>query len=150
MRAVVQRVKNAKVETGGSITGEISVGLVVFLGVEEGDTQKDADYIFEKSANLRIFHDAEGKMNRSVLEQPNPQMLVISQFTLSGDCRRGRRPSFITAARPEEAVPLYEYYIKLLKDAGIKAESGVFQADMDVTLCNWGPVTILLDSRKIF
>lgn len=150
MRAVVQRVKCAKVETGGQTVGEISAGLLVFLGVETGDTKKDADYIFEKTSNLRIFHDEEGKMNRSVLEQPSPEILVISQFTLSGDCRRGRRPSFITASRPQEAAPLYEYYIKLLQEAGIKAETGVFQADMDVTLCNWGPVTILLDSRKTF
>lgn len=149
MRAVIQRVKKANVKVNGEITGEIGCGLLVFLGVENGDTESDLKYITEKTLGLRIFEDAEEKMNLSVMDV-NGKILVISQFTLLGDVRHGKRPSFIEAARPETAVPLYEKAIKIFNASGLTVQTGIFQAMMDVELINDGPVTILLDSRKAF
>ncbi len=149
MRAVVQRVSHAKVTVAGEITGEIGNGLLVLLGVSVRDTEKDAEYLVDKVLNLRIFEDAEEKMNLSLLDI-NGELLVVSQFTLYGDVTRGRRPSFIEAAPPERANHLYEAFVS---EAGKKIESvrtGRFQAMMDVELVNDGPVTILLDSEKKF
>jgi len=148
MRAVVQRVKDAKVTTQGRTVGSIDHGLLVFLGIEEGDCQTDLQYICDKIIGLRIFEDAEGKMNRSVVDVGG-SVLLISQFTLCGDVRKGRRPSFITAARPETAVLLYEQGIEMLRKT-VKVETGEFQAIMDVALTNDGPVTILIDSKRTF
>ncbi|HPY36886.1 MAG TPA: D-aminoacyl-tRNA deacylase [Clostridia bacterium] len=148
MRAVVQRVKDAKVTTQGRTVGSIDHGLLVFLGIEENDCQTDLQYICDKITGLRIFEDAEGKMNRSVVDVGG-SVLLISQFTLCGDVRKGRRPSFITAARPETAVLLYEQGIEMLRKI-VKVETGEFQAIMDVTLTNDGPVTILIDSKRTF
>jgi len=149
MRAVVQRVNAASVEIDGNIVGEVGQGLLVLLGVEEGDAQADADYIADKTANLRIFNDPEDKMNLSVMDV-NGGILLISQFTLHGDCRHGRRPSFIGAARPEVAIPLYEGVARRLRGAGLPVATGEFGAHMHVSLVNDGPVTILLDSKKLF
>ncbi|MEK6407454.1 MAG: D-aminoacyl-tRNA deacylase [Acidobacteriota bacterium] len=149
MRAVVQRVTDARVEVGGEIVGEIGAGLLVLLGVARDDTSDDADYLAEKITNLRIFDDDEGKMNRSLLETAGA-MLVVSQFTLYGDVRRGRRPSYSDAAEPEKANELYEYFVERVRSFGVKVETGVFQATMKVSLVNDGPVTMLLDSRKLF
>lgn len=149
MRAVVQRVTQASVSVDQKIIGAIGSGLVLLLGVEEGDTDKDLQYMADKVPNLRIFEDETGKMNRSLLDVGSA-LLVISQFTLLGDARGGRRPSFITAARPETAVPMYEKIVRLWRIQGITVESGSFGADMAVSLTNDGPVTILLDSRKNF
>lgn len=148
MRAVVQRVKDAKVTTQGRTVGSIDHGLLVFLGIEENDRQTDLQYICDKTIGLRIFEDAEGKMNRSVVDVGG-SVLLISQFTLCGDVRKGRRPSFITAARPETAVLLYEQGIEMLRKT-VKVETGEFQAIMDVALTNDGPVTILIDSKRTF
>ena len=148
MRAVVQRVRNAKVEIGGECAGQIREGLCVLLGVDVTDTETDADYLCEKLIGLRIFDDENGVPNRSVMDIGG-SILLISQFTLLGDARKGRRPSYIAAARPETAVPLYERCIAALK-AHVPVETGVFGADMQVTLCNDGPFTILLDSRRTF
>ena len=148
MRAVVQRVKDAKVTTQGRTVGSIDHGLLVFLGIEENDCQTDLQYICDKIIGLRIFEDAEGKMNRSVVDVGG-SVLLISQFTLCGDVRKGRRPSFITAARPETAVLLYEQGIEMLRKT-VKVETGEFQAIMDVALTNDGPVTILIDSKRTF
>lgn len=148
MRAVVQRVKRASVEVEGRVTGSIGHGLLVFLGIEEPDTAEDVKYICDKVANLRIFEDEEGKMNRSVLDMGGA-VLLISQFTLYGDARHGRRPSFSKAARPETAIPLYEQAIAALRDM-LPVETGEFQAMMEVSLINDGPVTILLDSKRMF
>lgn len=149
MRAVVQRVSEAEVLVENNIEGSIKTGIVILLGVEESDTQDDVVYMADKIVNLRIFEDEEGKMNRSLLDI-NGAILVISQFTLYGDCRKGRRPSFIQAARPEKASQLYESFIDKCKSMSIKTESGVFQAEMKVRLCNDGPVTLLIDSKKVF
>jgi D-tyrosyl-tRNA(Tyr) deacylase len=149
MRAVVQRVSRAKVTVGGEITGEIGVGLLVLLGVGDGDTRTDADYLAEKTIGLRIFEDAGGKMNLSVAEVSGA-VLVVSQFTLYGDARRGKRPSFDAAAPPDEARELYEYFVEKVRAAGLRSETGRFQETMQVELVNQGPVTILLDSAKTF
>ena len=149
MRAVVQRVSRAKVTVAGEVTGEIGLGLMVLLGVADDDTQEDAGYLAEKLVGLRIFPDDEGKMNRSLVEAGGA-MLVVSQFTLFGDCRKGRRPSFIKAARPEQAVDLYKAFVAEVRGRGIIVATGRFQEHMDVELVNDGPVTLLVDSRKEF
>lgn len=147
MRACVQRVSEAKVTVDGSIVGEISNGLLVLLGVAQNDTEADASYLAEKLVGLRIFEDEQGKMNRALADVKG-QMLVVSQFTLLGDCRHGRRPSFTDAAAPQLAVPLYERFVELIRAAGIEVQTGQFQAQMQVALVNEGPVTLLIDSRK--
>ena len=149
MRAVVQRVTRASVKVDGAVVGEVANGLLVLLGVSQKDQQSDANYLAEKILGLRIFDDGEGKMNRSVLETGGG-MLVVSQFTLYGDVRRGKRPSFDAAARPELANDLYEYFVEQIRAAGVRCETGKFQAMMKVELVNDGPVTILLDSEKVF
>jgi len=149
MRAVVQRVSEASVTVNGAVTGEIALGLLVLLGVEEADTEQDAAYIAEKVAGLRIFSDEAGKFNLA-LPDVGGAVLLISQFTLHGDCRKGRRPSFIKAARPEQAIPLCEHTGSLLRAEGITVATGTFGAHMRVALVNDGPVTLLLDSRKGF
>ena len=149
MRAVVQRVKSASVTVDGERVSEIGAGVLIFLGVAHEDTTKELEYIANKVANLRIFEDAAGKMNCSLLETGGAA-LVVSQFTLYGDCRKGRRPSFINAARPEVANALYEEFITALEKRNVPTQGGTFQAMMDVQLINDGPVTILLDSNKQF
>ncbi len=147
MRAVLQRVQSASVEIAGKDTRSIGRGLVVLLGVMEGDTQSDAQLLAKKIAQMRIFSDQEGKMNLS-LEQVGGEALVVSNFTLGGDWRSGRRPSFIRSARPEQAVPLYEYFIAQLGRYEIKSvQTGTFGADMQLHLINDGPVTLMMDSR---
>jgi D-aminoacyl-tRNA deacylase len=149
MRAVVQRVSRARVTVGGEVTGEIGLGLLVLLGVGAGDTRADADYLAEKTFGLRIFEDAGGKMNLSVAEVAGA-VLVVSQFTLYGDARSGKRPSFDAAAPPQQARELYEYFVEKIRTAGLRSETGRFQESMQVELVNEGPVTILLDSAKTF
>jgi D-aminoacyl-tRNA deacylase len=149
MRAVLQRVSRARVTVNGEITGEIGLGLLVLLGVGAGDTRAGADYLVEKTIGLRIFEDAGGKMNLSVAEVGGA-LLVVSQFTLYGDARRGRRPSFDGAAPPEQARELYEYFVEQVRASGVRLETGRFQETMQVELVNEGPVTILLDSGKAF
>jgi D-tyrosyl-tRNA(Tyr) deacylase len=149
MRAVVQRVGEASVRVAGDVVGRIGPGLLVLLGVAQGDGEKDAEYLADKTLGLRIFADEAGQMNRSVVETGG-EVLAVSQFTLLGDARRGRRPGFTDAAAPEEANRLYEHYVARLRVSGLKVETGVFRAMMDVALVNQGPVTILLDSRKAF
>ena len=149
MRAVVQRVSRAQVSVEGEITGQIGLGLVVLLGVGRDDEEQDAVYLAEKIAGLRIFEDEQGKMNRSVREAGG-SVLAISQFTLYGDVRRGKRPSFDAAAAPEKARALYEFFLEQIRAAGLQCETGRFQAMMKVELANEGPVTILLDSKKEF
>ena len=149
MRAVVQRVSRAQVTVNGNVAGEIGMGLLVFLGVGDGDTEADAAYLAEKIAGLRIFEDAQGKMNRSVPEVGG-SVLAVSQFTLYGDVRRGKRPSFDAAAAPEKARQLYELFVERVRAAGLRCETGRFQEMMTVELANEGPVTILLDSAKAF
>lgn len=149
MRAVVQRVKSASVTVDGKRVSEIGAGVLIFLGVAHEDTTTELEYIANKVANLRIFEDAAGKMNCSLLETGGAA-LVVSQFTLYGDCRKGRRPSFINAARPEVANALYEQFITALEKHNVPTQGGTFQAMMDVQLINDGPVTILLDSAKQF
>ena len=149
MRAVVQRVTDADVTVDGKITGAVKKGFVVLLGVEDDDTVKDVEYIADKVAGLRVFEDENDKMNLSLLDVGG-QVLAVSQFTLLGDARKGKRPSFIKAARPELAKKLYDEFVLKLKDKGIHTEEGIFQADMLVRINNDGPVTILLDSRKLF
>jgi D-aminoacyl-tRNA deacylase len=149
MRAVVQRVSRCRVTVDGKPTGEIGPGLLVLLGVSKEDTEAAADYLVEKIIGLRIFEDAEEKMNLSV-QDAGGALLVVSQFTLYGDTRRGRRPSFDAAARPEEAKWLYEYFVDRVRAAGLRCETGQFQAMMEVELINSGPVTLLLDSEKVF
>jgi D-tyrosyl-tRNA(Tyr) deacylase len=148
MRAVIQRVKEAEVRVDDSITGKIDHGLLVFLGVAEDDTDKDLNYLIDKSVNLRIFQDKQGKMNLS-LKDIEGEMLVISQFTIMGDARKGRRPSFTGAGNPAKAEAYYKEFIEKIRSTDIKVESGIFAADMDIELINDGPVTILLDSTKL-
>lgn len=148
MRAVVQRVTSASVTIGGEKTAEIEAGLMVLLGVEVGDTEKDAQYMADKLLHLRIFEDENGVSNLSVLDRQG-SILLVSQFTLAGDARKGRRPSYINAARPEEAVPLYELVKSLLKEQ-VPVQCGTFRAEMQVSLVNDGPFTILLSSRREF
>ena len=147
MRAVVQRVSSARVRAGERITGEIGRGLLVFAAVEEGDRAEDVKYIAGKVRDLRVFEDAEEKMNRSVADTGGA-LLVVSQFTLCGDCRKGRRPSFDAAAAPDVARPIYEELVRELRTGGLQVETGEFQAHMLVEIVNDGPVTILLDSRR--
>lgn len=149
MRAVVQRVREASVRVGGEVVGGIGPGLLVLLGVGRGDGEKDAEYLAEKVVHLRVFPDGAGLMNRSLREM-GAEALVVSQFTLYGDCRKGRRPGFGEAAAPEEADRLYEHFSQRLRAAGVRVAQGVFRALMDVSLVNHGPVTLLLDSRKLF
>ncbi len=149
MRAVVQRVLNSHVTVDEKIVGKIGKGLLVFLGIGRGDNQKDVKYIADKIVNLRIFEDEEGKFNLSLLDIEG-EVLVVSQFTLYGDVRKGRRPSFVEAALPEEAVRLYERFVEYIGEYGLKVETGVFQEHMIVHIENDGPVTILLDSKKLF
>lgn len=149
MRAVVQRVSRAKVTVAGEITGEIGKGFLILLGVADGDTAADAVMMADKLVGLRVFEDAEGKMNLA-LGEVGGAMLVVSQFTLLGDCRKGRRPSFITAARPEMAEALYRTFVAEVQGRGIPIATGRFQTHMDVELINDGPVTLLVDSHKEF
>lgn len=149
MRAVVQRVSEASVRVEEQVVGAIGPGLLVLLGVGQGDREEDAEYLAEKTLHLRIFPDEAGQMNRSVLAVRG-EILAVSQFTLLGDARRGRRPGFSEAAPPVEANRLYEYFVARLRPAGLRVATGVFRAMMDVALVNQGPVTILLDSRKLF
>lgn len=149
MRAVVQLVSSASVTVEGDTISRIDNGLLVLLGVSEADSEGDADYLAAKIAGLRIFQDESGKMNRSVLDVRGA-VLAVSQFTLYGDVRRGKRPSFDEAARPERAVELYGYFVEQIRRAGLRCETGRFQAMMSVALVNEGPVTILLDSKKLF
>ncbi len=149
MRAVVQRVLRASVAVRDQITGEIGKGLMVLIGVEVGDGERDAAYIADKVLNLRVFEDDAGKMNRS-LQEVGGAILAVSQFTLLGDARDGRRPSFIRAERPEAADALYQKAVASWRGQGVLVETGVFGADMAVSLVNDGPVTILLDSRRVF
>jgi len=149
MRAVVQRVLSASVVVEGKITGEIESGILVLVGIEDDDQDADIAYIAEKLVNLRIFDDAEGKLNLSV-KDIDGKALIVSQFTLLGDARRGRRPSYIAAARPEKGKEYYEKLCAQVVALGVTVEQGIFQADMRVSLVNDGPVTILLDSKKVF
>ena len=149
MRAVIQRVEKASVSVEGEIRGQVGAGFLVLIGVEEGDGDADFKYIADKVPNLRVFEDEQGKMNRSLLDVGG-EVLAVSQFTLLGDARGGRRPSFIAAARPETADPMYERLVAEWRARGIRVETGVFGAHMKVALVNDGPVTILLDSRRRF
>jgi D-tyrosyl-tRNA(Tyr) deacylase len=149
MRAVVQRVSRSRVTVNNEITGEIKVGLLVLLGVAAADAEADADYLADKITGLRIFEDDQGKMNRSVIDIGG-SLLVVSQFTLFGDVRRGKRPSFDAAAPPQRARELYEHFVSRIRAAGLRCETGRFQEMMRVELVNEGPVTILLDSTKLF
>lgn len=149
MRAVVQRVVKADVTVEEKITGSIEKGLMVLLGVEDEDEEADAVYLAEKIAGLRIFEDKDGKMNLSV-KDVGGDLLTVSQFTLFGDCRKGKRPSFIKAARPEKANDLYRKFVTLCQEQGLHVEEGIFQAEMLVRIYNDGPVTILMDSKKVF
>ena len=146
MRIVIQRCKSASVEVEGKTVGEIDLGLMILVGVTEGDTLKDANYLADKAAGLRIFEDEAGKMNHSV-EDVGGSILSVSQFTLYGDCRKGRRPNFMAAAKPEPALELYEAFNEALRARGLTVETGVFGAMMDVSLVNSGPVTLIVDSR---
>jgi D-aminoacyl-tRNA deacylase len=147
VRAIVQRVSRASVAVAGEVVGRIEKGLLVLLGVAEGDTQDDVIYLAAKIVGLRIFPDDDGKMNRSLLDVGG-RLLVVSQFTLLGDCRKGRRPSFIQAARPERAAELYRGFVAEAQGQGIAVETGRFQEHMDVELVNDGPVTLILDTRE--
>lgn len=149
MRAILQRVSQASVTVAGEVTGEVGTGLLVLLGVGQGDGLIDAQYLADKTANLRVFPDEQGKMNKSVIEAGGG-VLVVSQFTLYGDCRKGRRPGFSDAAPPDVAQGLYEVYCAELGKLGLKVATGRFQTHMDVALVNDGPVTLMLDSRKEF
>lgn len=149
MRAVIQRVSRSRVVVANQTVGEIGNGLLVLLGVATDDTETDVEYLAEKVCTLRIFEDSGGKMNLDV-SQTGGAILAVSQFTLCGDARRGRRPSFDTAARPEQARQLYESFVERVRQRGLRCETGQFQAEMQVELINHGPVTILLDSRKQF
>ena len=146
MKIVIQRVSQASVKVSGEIVGEISQGLLLLVGIEENDEKEDAEWLSKKILDLRIFSDEEGKMNCSV-KDINGEILCVSQFTLIADYKKGNRPSFIKAAKPEKAVPLFEYFKGLIKSSGLKTESGIFGADMKVCLLNDGPVTIVMDSK---
>lgn len=148
MRAVVQRVVSGSVTVDGNIVGSIGKGFVVLLGVSEKDTPEDVLYMTDKVVNLRIFEDADEKMNLSLLDIEG-ELLVVSQFTLYGDCRKGRRPNFMSAARPEKAEELYNEFVRKCREMGVKTETGTFQADMKVSIENDGPVTVIVDSEKI-
>jgi D-aminoacyl-tRNA deacylase len=145
MRVVVQRSREASVTVGGEIVGQIEHGLVLLVGITHEDTEKDVEFVADKIAHLRIFEDSEGKMNHSVLEREG-QILSVSQFTLYGDCRKGRRPNFMAAARPEQAEPLYELFNAKLREKGLRVETGRFGAMMEVRLVNDGPVTLIVES----
>jgi D-tyrosyl-tRNA(Tyr) deacylase len=145
MKLVIQRVSEAYVQVDDTSAGSIRTGLVVFLGIGKSDTEEDADYLLDKLLGLRIFPDDQGKMNRSV-QEASGSLLIISQFTLYGDCRRGRRPSFDQAAPPDRAMALYNYFVEAARRGPVAVETGVFQATMRVHLVNEGPVTILIDS----
>lgn len=149
MRAVVQRVSRARVTVDGQTTGQIGHGLLVLLGVGASDDEQAARWLADKIADLRVFEDEDGKMSRSLLESGGA-VLAVSQFTLYGDCRKGRRPSFDRAARPEQARALYDKFVEFLRERGLRVEEGVFQAMMQVELVNDGPVTLLLDSERQF
>ena len=149
MRAIIQRVKQASVEVEGEVVGRIGEGMLILLGAGKNDTEEDAGYLAEKILGLRIFEDKEGKMNLSVTDTDG-EVLVVSQFTLYGDCRKGRRPSFDKAAPPEVAESLYELFVREIRERGVKVETGKFRAMMDVHLVNSGPVTLMLDSKKLF
>ncbi len=146
MRAVVQRVLNASVTIDGEVVSKIERGFLVLLGVSVGDTVEDCDFVAKKIAGLRVFEDENGKMNES-LEQAGGAVLVVPNFTIEGDCKKGNRPSFIKAARPEEAIPLFERFKEVIRECGIEVGSGVFGADMKVALINDGPVTLIVDSK---
>ena len=146
MKAVIQRVSEANVKVDGNIVGEISKGLLLLIGIDEEDEKNDADWLVQKILSLRIFGDEEGKLNRSVMDISGG-ILCISQFTLIADYKKGNRPSFIKAAKPEKAVPLFEYFKTEISKSGLKTESGIFGADMKVSLLNDGPVTIVMDSK---
>jgi D-tyrosyl-tRNA(Tyr) deacylase len=147
MKAVLQRVTRASVEVEGKMAGAIGPGILVLLGVEKRDGIKDADWLAEKTVNLRMFEDEAGKMNLSV-QDVHGGILAVSQFTLAGNCSKGRRPSFDTAAPPEDAIDLYEYFVAKVRESGVPVETGIFQADMQVSLTNNGPVTFILESPK--
>ncbi len=149
MRAVVQRVSNSSVTVDQNIVGKIDKGIMVLLGVNDEDNSKDVEYLVDKIVNLRIFEDENEKMNLSLLDIKG-DLLVVSQFTLYGDCRKGRRPNFTDAAKPDKAIPLYEEFIDKAKKHGIKVETGKFGAHMNVDIMNDGPVTLLIDSKKNF
>lgn len=149
MRAIVQRVKSANVQIDGQLVAEIESGLLIFLGISIDDQQSDIDYLIRKIANLRIFRDDDLRMNKSLLDVGG-HALVVSQFTLYGDCRKGRRPNFSQAAKPEKAHQLYQVFVNQLLQLGVDVKTGVFQATMEVELTNDGPITILLDSEKLF
>lgn len=147
MRAVVQRVSEARVEIDGAVVGQVGNGLLILLGIKVGDVAEDARWLAEKVAGLRIFADEQGKMNRDVTEAQG-SVLVVSQFTLYGDCHKGRRPSFIDSAPPETAIPLYESFVDAIRALGIPTSAGRFGADMKVHLVNDGPVTLIIDSKS--
>ena len=147
MKALLQRVDRAGVSFDGNITGEIGKGLCVFLGVVHEDTDKDVKWLADKIVNLRIFEDVSGKMNRSVIDE-NGEVLVVSQFTLCGDCKKGRRPSWTNAAEPTFANSMYEKFVNEIETKGVRTETGVFLAHMKVEICNDGPVTLMIDSRE--
>ena len=146
MKAVIQRVSEANVKVDGNIVGDISKGLLLLIGIDEEDEKNDADWLVQKILSLRIFGDEEGKLNRSVMDISGG-ILCISQFTLIADYKKGNRPSFIKAAKPEKAIPLFEYFKTEISKSGLKTESGIFGADMKVSLLNDGPVTIVMDSK---
>jgi D-tyrosyl-tRNA(Tyr) deacylase len=147
LRVVLQRVKEAKVTVEGKVVGQIGKGLVLLVGAKTGDTEKDVEYLADKCVNLRIFEDEEQKMNLSALDVKG-EVLVVSQFTLYGDTRKGRRPSFTDALEPKEAEKLYQKFIDRIKTTGLKTESGIFGAKMLVEISNWGPVTFILENRE--
>lgn len=147
MRAVVQRVSQARVKIRGEVVGEIRAGFLILLGVGKDDAETDADWLADKIVSLRVFEDQQGKLNLS-LEDIKGEILIVSQFTLYGDCRKGRRPGFDSAAAPEMADRLYNYFVQKVKTKGLKVATGKFQAMMDVELTNQGPVTLILDSKK--
>jgi len=147
MRIVLQRVSQSKVRVENKVVGEIADGLLLFVGITHDDTETDADFLVKKVSQLRIFADEDGKMNNSV-QDIGGQILVVSQFTLYANCKKGNRPSFVDAARPEEAEKLYEYFVAKLRELGIDVETGVFGAHMEVEITNDGPVTLILDTKK--